>query len=129
MMKILISWIGATDFQSSRGESLRPPGPIARTLQDARYTDLDEIRLLNNYAKEKTSDFKKWLVKETKTKASINIRSVKDLPSPTDFEEIILTRFDYSDLQDRYYIIESFDSIIEDLNNKKDLFYYQGVPN
>jgi transcriptional regulator with PAS, ATPase and Fis domain len=87
-MKILISWIGKTDFQSSRGESERPPGPIARTLQDSRYADFDEIRFLNNYAKEKTSDFKKWLVKETKTKANIKFRSVKDLPSPTNFEGV-----------------------------------------
>ena len=87
-MKILISWIGKTDFQSSRGESERPPGPIARTLQDSRYADFDEIRFLNNYKKWKTSDFKKWLVKETKTKAHISIRNVKDLPSPTNFEGV-----------------------------------------
>ena len=58
-----------------------------------------------------------------------NVINNKDKIIPYDFEEIILTRFDYSDLQDRYYMIDSFDSVIEDFKNKKELFYYQGVTN
>lgn len=87
-MKILISWIGGSDFASSRGVADRSPGPISRTLQDPRYQDFHEIRLLNNYPNEKTPIFKKWLTKETKTKAKINIRTVKELKSPTDFEGV-----------------------------------------
>ena len=43
------------------------------------------------------------------------------------FEEIIMTRFDYSDLQDRYYIIDSFDVLLEDFDNYQEYFFYKGL--
>ena len=55
-----------------------------------------------------------------------NVINNKDKIIPYCFEDIIMTRFDYSDLQDRYYIIDSFDNIIKDFEDNKELFYYKG---
>ena len=41
-------------------------------------------------------------------------------------ETIIMTRFDYSELQDRYFIIDSFDNLIKSFNENKSLFFYNG---
>ena len=38
-----------------------------------------------------------------------------------------MTRFDYSDLQDRYYIIDSFDVLLEDFDNYQEYFFYKGL--
>ena len=43
-----------------------------------------------------------------------------------DFEEIIMTRFDYSDLQDRYYLIESFNTLLKDFDDYQEHFFYKG---
>jgi len=40
------------------------------------------------------------------------------------FEEIIMTRFDYSDLQDRYYLIDSFNTLLNDFDRNQDQFFY-----
>ena len=37
-----------------------------------------------------------------------------------------MTRFDYSELQDRYFIIDSFDDLIKSFNENKSLFFYNG---
>ena len=43
-----------------------------------------------------------------------------------DIEEIILTCFDYSNIQDRYYVIESMDYLYESFKRNKELFFYEG---
>ena len=43
-----------------------------------------------------------------------------------DIEEVIMTRFDYSDLQDRYFVIDSFNTLLESFNSNKDLFFFKG---
>ena len=45
---------------------------------------------------------------------------------PFDIEEAVLTRYDYSDLQDRYYVIDSMDDLYETYYNNKRLFFYEG---
>ena len=55
-----------------------------------------------------------------------NVINNKDKIVPYCFEDVIMTRFDYSDLQDRYYIVDSFDTIVKDFEDKKELFYYKG---
>ena len=40
------------------------------------------------------------------------------------FEEIIMTRFDYSNLQDRYYLIDSFNTLLNDFDRNQDQFFY-----
>tara|TARA_X000001036_G_scaffold42013_1_gene33689 strand:+ start:492 stop:1427 length:936 start_codon:yes stop_codon:yes gene_type:complete len=43
-----------------------------------------------------------------------------------DIEEIVLTCFDYSHIQDRYYVIESMDILYESFNENKELFFFEG---
>ncbi len=45
---------------------------------------------------------------------------------PFDLEEVCLTRFDYSDLQDRYYVIPSMEALYESFRTGRDLFLYRG---
>ena len=45
---------------------------------------------------------------------------------PFDIEEAVMTRYDYSDIQDRYYVIDSMDSLYETYYKNKDLFFYEG---
>ncbi|RMF09517.1 MAG: hypothetical protein D6762_03495 [Candidatus Neomarinimicrobiota bacterium] len=45
---------------------------------------------------------------------------------PFNLEEIVLTRFDYSTVQDRYYVIESFDQLYTEYYRHRDLFRFQG---
>jgi len=43
-----------------------------------------------------------------------------------DIKTVIMTRFDYSELQDRYFLIDSFDYLVESFKENKDLFLYNG---
>tara|TARA_B100000029_G_scaffold387709_1_gene383760 strand:+ start:825 stop:1733 length:909 start_codon:yes stop_codon:yes gene_type:complete len=43
-----------------------------------------------------------------------------------DIEKVVMNRFDYSDLQDRYYAIESFDTLVDSFYSNKDIFLYKG---
>ncbi len=43
-----------------------------------------------------------------------------------DIEEASLTRFDYSDIQDRYYVIESMESLYSSFYDNRDLFLFEG---
>ena len=43
-----------------------------------------------------------------------------------DIEKIVMNRFDYSDLQDRYYVIESFNALIDSFYSNKDIFLFKG---
>jgi len=45
---------------------------------------------------------------------------------PFDMEKVVLTRFDYSDIQDRYYSIESFKKLFIDFEKDKELFFFEG---
>lgn len=45
---------------------------------------------------------------------------------PFDMEEIVLTRFDYSEIQDRYYVIDSMESLYRTYYDHKDLFRFAG---
>jgi phenylalanine-4-hydroxylase len=45
---------------------------------------------------------------------------------PYDIEEIVLTCFDYSNIQDRYYVIESMESLYGSFQNNKELFAFKG---
>ena len=43
-----------------------------------------------------------------------------------DIEEIILTCFDYSHIQDRYYVVDSMQSLYRSFKENRDLFFYEG---
>jgi len=43
-----------------------------------------------------------------------------------DIEEIVITCFDYSNIQDRYYVIESMESLYSSFKNNQHLFYFEG---
>jgi len=45
---------------------------------------------------------------------------------PYDIEEIVITCFDYSNIQDRYYVIESMESLYDSFQNNKELFWFKG---
>lgn len=45
---------------------------------------------------------------------------------PFDIEEVALTCFDYSDIQNRYYIIKSMDDLYNTFYDNKDIFRYKG---
>jgi len=45
---------------------------------------------------------------------------------PFDMEEIIMTRYDFSNIQDRYYAIDSMDDLYETYYDNKNLFFYEG---
>lgn len=45
---------------------------------------------------------------------------------PYNIEEMVMTCFDYSDIQDRYYVIESMDSLYESFRKNQDLFWFAG---
>lgn len=46
--------------------------------------------------------------------------------SPFDIEEVAMTRFDYSNIQDRYYVIESMDDMYSAFKDNQDLFWFEG---
>ena len=41
-------------------------------------------------------------------------------------EEVAMTCFDYSNIQDRYYVIESMDELYESFYKNKELFFFEG---
>lgn len=43
-----------------------------------------------------------------------------------DIEEIVMTRYDYSDIQDRYYVIDSMGDLYAAYYENKDLFFFKG---
>ncbi|HIO73925.1 MAG TPA: hypothetical protein EYG62_00820 [Candidatus Marinimicrobia bacterium] len=43
-----------------------------------------------------------------------------------DMEEVVMTRFDYSNIQDRYFILDSMDSLYDNFYNNQDLFFFEG---
>ncbi|SVE06028.1 uncharacterized protein METZ01_LOCUS458882, partial [marine metagenome] len=86
MKKILCSWVGNSDWLPSEGlGGPGEPGPVARTMEDPVFGQVDELRCLNNYQHRKGSDFKKWIA--TKTSAEVYCEDVL-LKSPTDFRGV-----------------------------------------
>ena len=45
---------------------------------------------------------------------------------PFDMEEVVMTRFDYSNIQDRYFIIDSMDNLYNDFYDNQNLFFFEG---
>jgi len=45
---------------------------------------------------------------------------------PYDIEEMALTCFDYTHIQDRYYIVESMDGLYDSFKKNKELFFFEG---
>ena len=45
---------------------------------------------------------------------------------PYDIEEVVMTCFDYSAIQNRYYIINSMEDLYDSFQNNYDLFWYEG---
>ena len=46
---------------------------------------------------------------------------------PYDIEEIVLTCFDYSHIQDRYYVNESMETLYNSFIENKELFFFEGT--
>ena len=53
-------------------------------------------------------------------------KSSKSRFIPYDIEEIVLTCFDYSNIQDRYYFIDSFETLYNSFSKNRDLFFFEG---
>lgn len=45
---------------------------------------------------------------------------------PFDMEEVVMTRFDYSDIQDRYYVINSMEALYQAFDSHQELFWFEG---
>jgi len=45
---------------------------------------------------------------------------------PYNIEEIVMTCFDYSEIQDRYYVIDSMDHLYESFKRDQDIFWFEG---
>ncbi len=45
---------------------------------------------------------------------------------PYNIEEAVMTRFDYSEIQNRYFVIDSMDSLYKSFYDNQDLFWYKG---
>ena len=45
---------------------------------------------------------------------------------PFDIEEVVLTRFDYSKIQDRYYVINTMEDMYRDFKDNQNLFWFEG---
>ena len=45
---------------------------------------------------------------------------------PYDIEEIVMTCFDYSEIQDRYYVVDSMDYLYESFHQNQELFFFHG---
>ena len=82
MAEILICWLGATDLKASLDREEVGLGPIAQAAIARSY---DEIALISDYGKDRTSPYIKWL--QEKTPATITVH-YESLTSPTNFGEI-----------------------------------------
>jgi phenylalanine-4-hydroxylase len=43
-----------------------------------------------------------------------------------DIEEIVMTSFNYSEIQDRYYAVESMEELYKSFENNQALFWFEG---
>lgn len=53
-------------------------------------------------------------------------KSSKSRFIPYDIEKVAMTRFDYSEIQDRYYVIDSMADLYQSFRNNKELFRFGG---
>ena len=74
MSHIMLSWIGGTDHEAANGKGDKQPGPIARMVDDKRFSDFTRIHLLNSYPNKSAANFKRWLGKRTKAKITTRER-------------------------------------------------------
>jgi len=79
---ILLSWIGLTDLKASQGIEDVGIGPIAQALGQREF---DQVILLSNSPKDKTTHFIHWLKEQTNS--PIELQRV-ELSGPTNFGEI-----------------------------------------
>jgi len=79
MRRLLVSWVGQTDLNASRGDPKAGVGPIGQALQARPF---DEVRLLSNYPHEETSQYAAWAREHTE--AELTCKAVQ-LDDPTDF--------------------------------------------
>jgi transcriptional regulator with GAF, ATPase, and Fis domain len=79
MRRLLVSWVGQTDLNASRGDPKAGPGPIGQALQARTF---DEVQLLSNYPREDTSAYVAWARQHTEAKVSCKQVELED---PTDF--------------------------------------------
>lgn len=82
MKNILLSWLGAADFNAAADETQKNFGPVASAVSELDY---DHVILLNNYREQNVERYHQWLAQ--KTGASIEILSCK-LSSPTNYSQI-----------------------------------------
>ncbi len=82
MAQILICWLGATDLKAATEGQKVGLGPIAQAAIARSY---DEIDLISNYGKDRSSKYIKWLHKKTPAKITVHYET---LSSPTNFGEI-----------------------------------------
>jgi len=82
MAQILICWVGATDLKAATEGQEVGLGPIAQAAIARSY---DEIALISNYGKDRSSNYIKWLHKKTPAKITVHYET---LSSPTNFGEI-----------------------------------------
>jgi transcriptional regulator with GAF, ATPase, and Fis domain len=85
MTEILICWLGATDLKAASQNAKVGIGPIAQAAIAQSY---DEIVLISDYGKDRTSPYIDWLQEKTPTKITVHYES---LSSPTNFGEIYQT--------------------------------------
>jgi phenylalanine-4-hydroxylase len=53
-------------------------------------------------------------------------RSKKSLFLKYEIEEVVLTCFDYSDIQDRYFVIDSMEDLYKSFSENEEIFYFEG---
>ena len=82
MAQILICWLGATDLKAVSQNEKVGLGPIAQAAIARSY---DEIALISDYGKDRSSTYIKWLQEKTPAKITVHYES---LSSPTNFGEI-----------------------------------------
>jgi len=82
MKKVLLTWLGGADIESSQDETRCNLGPIAGAIIARNYK---QAYILSDFSKQATSKYKKWLVNITSAKVSL--RNVK-LENPMDIGSV-----------------------------------------
>jgi transcriptional regulator with GAF, ATPase, and Fis domain len=80
--RLLITWVGKTDLQASSGDANAGLGPIGQAVKARQF---DEVILISNYDKRRSTAYQKWLMAQTAKSATLCLES---LSSPTDFGDI-----------------------------------------
>lgn len=75
MQKVLLTWLGITDINSSIQESSGGLGPIAGAILARK---CKQVHILSDFPKELTSRYKKWLENNTSVKAVVQSVTLED---------------------------------------------------